>query len=112
MSIIDTLVRGGAKVTVASVEPTLLVRCSRGVKLEADVFISSCVEHQWDLIALPGGMPGAERLRDSPDLDKLLRRQNENNKYIAAMCASPAVVLASKGLLVGKTATCYPYVHL
>lgn len=112
VSIIDTLVRGGAKVTVASVESTLMVRCSRGVKLEADVFISSCVDQKWDLIALPGGMPGAERLRDSTDLDKLLRRQNADKNYIAAMCASPAVVLASKGLLAGMRATCYPYALL
>ena len=54
VTIIDTLVRGGAAVTVASVESTLQVVCSRGVKLSADTFIDSCIDKQWDLIALPG----------------------------------------------------------
>jgi 4-methyl-5(b-hydroxyethyl)-thiazole monophosphate biosynthesis len=101
VSIIDTLVRGGAKVTVASVETSSQVTCSRGVKIVADTLISECLNKNWDMIALPGGMPGAERLRDSDDLSKLLMNQNKNKKYIAAMCASPAVVLASKGILDG-----------
>eukprot|EP00438_Fugacium_kawagutii_P031650 Skav207319 [mRNA] locus=scaffold3027:39010:41418:- [translate_table: standard] len=31
----------------------------------ADVDISACRGEAWDVIALPGGMPGAERLRDN-----------------------------------------------
>ena len=53
--IIDTLIRGGAKVTVASVESTLDVVCSRGVKISADTCITQCVDQTWDLVALPGG---------------------------------------------------------
>ena len=108
VTIIDTLVRGGAKVTVASVGDTPNVVMSRGVKMTADVLINECVGKKWDLIALPGGMPGAEHLRDCSDLISLLEDQNADNAPIAAMCAAPAVVLATKGFLNDKTATCYP----
>lgn len=39
-----------------------LVTCSRGVKIEADVLIGDVKHDQFDLIALPGGMPGMESL--------------------------------------------------
>jgi 4-methyl-5(b-hydroxyethyl)-thiazole monophosphate biosynthesis len=107
--IVDTLVRAGAAVTLASVEPgRLLVTCSRGVRLEADAHIADCAGATFDAIALPGGMPGAEALRDDPTLTELLRAQHASERLVAAVCASPAVVLAPHGLLGGDRATCYP----
>ncbi len=109
VTVIDTLVRGGSEVTVASVGQKLSVTCSRGVKLLADRLIQDCIEEKWDLIVCPGGMPGATHLSESPALTELLLRQNQQNKLIAAICAAPAVVLAKHGLLNnGKHATCYP----
>lgn len=109
--ITDTLVRAGAKVTVASVAPEgrLQVRMSRGLKVIADVAIAECVGKQWDAIACPGGMPGAERLRDCPELTSLLKEQRASGRLTAAVCAAPAVVLASHGILgdEGRT-TSYP----
>ena len=76
VSIVDTLVRAGAAVTMASVEPQRLrVKCSRGVSIVADALITDCVGTTFDAIALPGGMPGAERLRDNSTLTTLLRDQ-------------------------------------
>ncbi len=40
-------------VHVASVEDTLQVTCSRGVKIVADKLILECYGENWDLIALP-----------------------------------------------------------
>ncbi len=111
--ITDTLVRFGAEVVVASVKPDgdLVCRMSRGLKICADVTIadatSSSQENNWDLIALPGGMPGAKHLRDCDALVQLLKKQNEAKKLCAAVCASPAVVFQSMGLL-GSGATSYP----
>ena len=73
----------------------------------ADVSIDDAVKEEWDLVALPGGMPGAEHLRDSAPLIQLLEKQNKAGKMYGAVCASPAVVLASNGL-VTEGATCYP----
>ena len=53
-------------------------------------------------------MPGAEHLRDSEALSTILEQQSKAQKKYAAVCASPSVVFASKGLLPSKGATCYP----
>ncbi|KAL3787407.1 hypothetical protein HJC23_001804 [Cyclotella cryptica] len=107
--ITDTLVRFGAEVVVASVKPggDLVCKMSRGVKMMADIPIDEAVGQSWDLVALPGGMPGAEHLRDSATLISILEKQKAEGKLYGAICASPAVVLATKGL-VGGGATCFP----
>jgi len=106
--IVDTLRRAGADVTVASVEKELKVVCARGIKIEADALIKECVGKEWDLIALPGGMPGATNLRDCAEVIHILQDQKQKSKLYAAVCASPAVVLQKHGLLEGHLATCHP----
>jgi 4-methyl-5(b-hydroxyethyl)-thiazole monophosphate biosynthesis len=105
--IIDVLRRAGAAVTVASVN-SLQVTASRGVRIVADALISECAAKTYDLIALPGGMPGAEHLRDSEVLTKLLKRQVREGRLYGAICASPVVVLQHHGLLEGRVATSHP----
>lgn len=105
--IIDVLRRAGAEVTVASVDG-MEITASRGVKLIADKLIEDCAAETYDLIALPGGMPGAEHLRDCKELAQMLADQKQQGRIYSAMCASPAVVLGSQGLLDDKKATCHP----
>lgn len=107
VTIIDVLRRAGAQVTVASVGG-LQVTASHGVHLVADTLISDCSGKPYDLIVLPGGIPGAQNLCDSSLLGVLLKRQHDEGRLYAAICASPAVVLEHHGLLAGKNATCYP----
>jgi 4-methyl-5(b-hydroxyethyl)-thiazole monophosphate biosynthesis len=107
VTIIDVLRRAKADVTVASVGAKQ-VTASRGVRLVADILIADCAKQVYDLIVLPGGMPGAEHLRDSKALIELLKAQAKSGRYYAAICASPAVVLNHHGLLDNKKATCYP----
>uniref|UniRef100_A0A6B2LKF4 DJ-1/PfpI domain-containing protein n=1 Tax=Arcella intermedia TaxID=1963864 RepID=A0A6B2LKF4_9EUKA len=106
--IIDTLRRGGVEVTVASVEPQKLVVCSRKTKIEADHLLADVHQENFDVVVLPGGMPGAERLRDSEPLKKLLHRQAAEKRHYAAICAAPAVVLEHHGLMQGHAGTAYP----
>ncbi len=105
--IIDVLRRAGAEVTVAAVN-TLEVTAARGVRLVADCRLEDCAGERFDLIALPGGLPGAEHLRDCAVLTALLRDQAQQNRLYAAICAAPAVVLQHHGLLAGRRATCHP----
>jgi 4-methyl-5(b-hydroxyethyl)-thiazole monophosphate biosynthesis len=105
--IIDVLRRAGAIVTVASVNERE-VTASRGVKLVADQLIADCTD-SYDLIVLPGGMPGAENLRNSKELERILRRQMAEGRLYGAICASPAVVLQHHGLLGHRRATCHPH---
>lgn len=106
-SIIDTLRRAGLEVTVASVG-TAQVTASRGVKIAADALIADCANETYDCIALPGGMPGAEHLRDSAPLIAKLKEQKSAGRLYAAICASPAVVFQHHGLIEGVKTTCYP----
>jgi 4-methyl-5(b-hydroxyethyl)-thiazole monophosphate biosynthesis len=105
--IIDVLRRAGCNVTVASVAGDI-VTMSRKVLLKADRRIGECLKEQWDLVVLPGGMPGAEHLRDSANLTAILKEQVKAGRFYAAICAAPAVVLDHHGLLEGKRATCFP----
>ena len=104
---VDVLRRAGADVTIACAGG-LQITASRGVVLVADKRVEECSDTDFDLIALPGGMPGAENLRDCQPLEELLKRQAKENKFYAAICASPAVVLAHHGLLKSRFATCHP----
>ncbi|KAJ3174501.1 hypothetical protein HK101_010953 [Irineochytrium annulatum] len=106
--IIDTLRRAKIDVTVASVTGTKEIAASRGVNLVADVLISECKGKTYDMIALPGGMPGAANLHANETLHDLLNAQESQQRWFAAICAAPAVVLAAHGLLEGRKAICYP----
>jgi 4-methyl-5(b-hydroxyethyl)-thiazole monophosphate biosynthesis len=106
--IIDALRRAGADVTVASVETTLQVTASRSTKLVADAFIADCAGTIYDCIAIPGGMPGAEHLRDCAVLTALLQAQRNAGRLYGAICAAPVVLLQHHGLLARRTATCHP----
>ncbi len=105
---IDLLRRANIDVTVASVESSTLITASRGVKIEADVLIDQCTGLEWDAVVLPGGMPGAKTLGEHKALMDLVTHQANQRKWIAAICAAPAVALAKNELLVSKNATCYP----
>ncbi len=107
IAIIDTLRRAGAEVTVASVQD-LQITGSCQTKIVADRLISECLAENWDMIALPGGLPGSEHLRDSVELTKLLKKQSTAGRYYAAICAAPVVVLQYHGLLKNRKATVNP----
>uniref|UniRef100_M1CFB2 DJ-1 family protein n=1 Tax=Solanum tuberosum TaxID=4113 RepID=M1CFB2_SOLTU len=104
----DVLRRAGAEVTVASVEQQLEVEAYGGTRLVADTFISTCSTEIFDLVALPGGMPGSARLRDCEVLQKITSRQAEEKRLYGAICAAPAVTLLPWGLLKRKQTTCHP----
>ncbi len=106
--IVDTLRRAGVDVTVASVMRRRQITASRQTALVADCLIENCRGLAYDVIALPGGMPGAEHLRDDPDVRTLLTEQRAASRTIGAICAAPAVVLLPLELLTGYQATCFP----
>ena len=110
VTIVDTLRRAGAQVTIASCLPVaeLTITGAQKTRIVADTHIEDCSEKSFHLIALPGGVAGAEGLKECATLTKLLREQQKSRKWYAAICASPAIVLAYHGLLDNVHATCYP----
>jgi len=107
ITIVDVLRRAGATVIIASVDQ-INIKASNGLEFKANRLISECMDETFDLIALPGGIPGAHNLRDSKELETLLKKQSDLGKYYAAICASPAVVLHHHGLVTPGKVTCHP----
>ena len=105
---IDVLRRGGVDVTTVSITDFPLVQSAHGVNVEADIMFEQGEFDDADLIFLPGGMPGATNLFEHKGVCKTVVDQHMAGKKVAAICASPAVVLAPLGILEGKKATCYP----
>lgn len=106
VTIIDLLVRAGINVTTAGLNDQP-VKASRGTTIIADTTIDTVLENIYDMVVLPGGLPGADYLTDDPRVQSILKKHADNNKYIAAICAAPKA-LAAAGLLDNKTATAYP----
>lgn len=106
--LVDVLRRAGAEVIIASVEQQLEVEASGGTILVADTSISTCSDEVFDLVALPGGMPGSARLRDSEILQKITSKQAVEKRLYSAICAAPAITLLPWGLLRRKRTTCHP----
>ncbi|XP_010530771.1 PREDICTED: protein DJ-1 homolog C [Tarenaya hassleriana] len=106
--LVDVLRRAGAEVTVASVEPQLEVEASSGTRLVADVSISKCTDKVFDLVVLPGGMPGSVRLRDSEILQRIMKKQAAEKRLYGAISTAPAVTLLPWGLLTRRKTTCHP----
>ena len=106
ITITDLLVRAGIDVTTAGLDDQP-VTASRGTRIIPDTNIDAVKNELFDLIVLPGGLPGANHLRDDARIQALLKLHAENHKLVAAICAAPRA-LAEAGLLEGKQATCYP----
>jgi len=106
ITITDLLIRAGIAVTTVGLDDKVVI-ASRGARLIPDTSISAIQNELYDLVALPGGLPGANYLRDDSRLQSLLKHHATNNKLIAAICAAPKA-LAAAGLLKGKRVTCYP----
>ena len=104
---IDLLKRAGADLIIASPKGGT-VHLAHGVKMISEISFDELEEESFGMIILPGGLPGAYNLRDSESLDRILRKHMAKALPVAAICASPAFVLAHKGLIKGYLATAYP----
>ncbi len=103
---IDVLRRAGIEVIVAGAGNTE-IKGSRGLRVLADIKLED-YQGLPDAMILPGGIPGAENLRDSAAVSALIQKMRKEDKIIAAICAAPGLVLSRQGVLDGKKATGYP----
>ncbi len=103
---IDVLRRADIEVTVAGLGK-IDIKGAHDIKVTADISIDNA-DDNFDALVIPGGMPGAANLASSEKVNELIKKFNTSGKIIAAICASPAIVLAPAGVLEGKKATCYP----
>ncbi len=81
------------------------VKSSHGLVIEADKIFDESMEY--DLVVLPGGMPGAANLRDDERVIRFIKNQNKSGKLIGAICAAP-IVLGRADLTEDRDITSYP----
>lgn len=105
ITIIDVLRRAGIDVVTVCLDK----RCVLGaheVQIKTDGHIDDVYSDEYDMIVLPGGMPGSRNLKNSAKLQELIGQMDQGAKYIGAICAAP-IALAKAGVI--KSAyTCYP----
>ncbi|MDX1460170.1 MAG: DJ-1/PfpI family protein [Xanthomonadales bacterium] len=106
VTMIDLLRRAGIEVVVASLDGEPVV-CSRGVKLQPDQSLNEALASEYDMIALPGGLPGADHLAEDPRIRDRVQNMHAQGRFVAAICAAPKV-LARAGVLDGRRATSFP----
>jgi 4-methyl-5(b-hydroxyethyl)-thiazole monophosphate biosynthesis len=104
--VIDILRRAGFQCDSVSIKEEM-VKGSHDIVVKADKIINDEIK-DYDMIVLPGGLPGAANLRDDErviDLVKYFDKAPE--KFVAAICAAP-MVLERAGIIKGRTITSYP----
>lgn len=104
---VDVLRRGGMEVDLISVSGNLDVEGAHGISIKCDLLFYDVDYTEYDVLLLPGGMPGTENLNKHEGLLALIPEYIEQGKKVAAICAAP-MILGGLGLLKGKDAICYP----
>lgn len=107
--ICDLLYRAGIECDKVSISDNLAVRSSHDVTLVCDCSLQDedFDFDNYDVLFLPGGMPGTTNLRACEKLCEGLKYCAASGKTLAAICAAPSV-LAELGLLQEKRATSFP----
>ncbi len=80
---------------------------AHGITVMADTDDAHLPTGPYEMVILPGGMPGASNLDASAVVDHVLRETAAQGGYLAAICAAP-MVLGHRGYLAGKRAICFP----
>ncbi len=106
VTVIDLLRRAGIEVVTAGLDEQP-VKASRGVTLIPDTNLEQALKQDFDMVVLPGGLPGADHLNNDVRIHNLLKEMAAQDKYTAAICAAPKI-LGDAGLLADKKATHYP----
>lgn len=104
---IDIARRAGIEVKMVSLSGNKTVTGSHAIPIEADAILADTDLAGYDMIMLPGGMPGTTNLEASEEIKTALLAAYKDGRYVAAICAAPRL-LGSLGILDGRKATVYP----
>ncbi len=108
LSTYDFLKRAGIEVCLASIKNENYVEAAHGLKFITDTTLAKEFEENFDVIVLPGGLPGSVNLQKCEILISMLKRQQKEGRWIAAICAAPGFVLGSNNLIGTAKYTGYP----
>ena len=105
---LDLLRRGNVSVTTCTLNQTPLTLGAHNIAVEAELCLTELDSTQFDGVILPGGMGGSQALAATQGVLELLRDYQQQNKWICAICAAPALVLTAADVIGDRKATCYP----
>lgn len=108
VTLIDVLRRAKVEVVVASIESRRMLTCARGTRLTADTMLIDVLAQPFDLVVLPGGAVGAQRLAAHQPLLQLVQDQSAAGRMFAGIAESPALALQAFGVLRQRRMTCLP----
>ena len=103
---VDMLRRAGLEIKTVGImgmTPT----GAHGIKVICDALPEDINLGDVTMAVFPGGMPGATNLDASEYTNKVIDAVQKSGGHLAAICAAP-LVLGRRGLLQGKSATCFP----
>ena len=107
LCVLDFLRRAGVEVRTVGIDEKI-VKGSHKIPVVCDMEdIMLTGFEDFDMIILPGGLPGSNNLDASETVEKFINRAVYEDKFIAAICAAP-FILGKRGILNGKRACCYP----
>ena len=106
---VDLVRRAGIEVVTAGLTGVDITG-SHGIAVITDCTLDDIDDavSEFDAVIIPGGIPGAVNISQDYQAMKIVTDMFENGKLVAAICASPAVVLGSAGILSGKKTTSAP----
>lgn len=108
LTVVDLLRRAGVEVTTVSITGQPTIHGAHQIDVQADkVFEAIETYDEYDMLVLPGGMPGTLHLKEHQGLGDVLKQFFAQKKYMAAICAAP-IVFGKYGFLQEKKATSYP----
>ncbi len=102
---VDILRRAGVTCTTFGINE-VEVTTSHSITIRADEVLNDEI-YNYDVVILPGGMPGAVNLRDNEKVNEIVKKFYDEGKIVAAICAGP-ITFGKLGIVNGKNATCYP----
>ncbi len=105
--VVDILRRAKISIEMVSVEDTTEIISAHQVRIQCDKTLDEVSSEEVDLLIVPGGLEGTNRMKANTKLTELLLKHREKSGNLAAVCAGPSV-LGSLGLLSGRVATAYP----
>lgn len=107
LTVADLLYRAGIPCVKVSINGTPVVHSSHDVTIIADTTTGHLDWDSFDMLVLPGGMPGMLNLKACSELCDAVIRFHREGKPVAAICASPSI-FAELGLLQNKHSACNP----
>lgn len=105
LATVDILRRADIKADICSIGGEY-VKGAHDITVKADIKLGY-IKEEYDMMVLPGGMPGTLNLMENKQLINLIKDYDKSNKFIAAICAAPKV-LNKADVLTGKKVTSYP----